>query len=175
LHAFLKIRNRAQKRWRTHWANIRQQVWQIYHAPDPQTFRQRSADFLTWARFTLTGSALQAIEKLWAKTETFVVAFAFPQTYRTSNMIDRHMLPLARCLSQARTFHAHWTAAERQIRAWALCHNFGPYCPRARAHQTYRSPAHRLNGKVFHTNWLHNLLISTSATGFPAHHRIRQN
>jgi len=171
LHAFLKIRDRCKKRWHTRWVDIQQQVWDIYHAPDPQAFRQRCTDFLTWARLTMTGPALQAIEKLYAKMELFVTAFAFPQAYRTSNMIDRHMQPLARCLVQARCFHGHWHSAERQVRSWALCHNFGPYCPRARASQQYHSPAHRLNGKVFHTNWLHNLLISSSATGLPTNHR----
>jgi len=44
-------------------------------------------------------------------------------------------------------------------------HNFGPYCPRAKVSQTYSSPAHKLNGFVYHQNWLHNLLIATSLSG----------
>jgi len=171
LHAFLKIRNRCQKRWQTVWPDIQQQVWDIYQAADAQDFRQQITDFLSWARQTVSGPALAAIEKLGAKTDKFVLAFDFPQAYRTSNMIDRHMEPLARCLSDARFFHGHWRSAELQVRTWALFHNFWPYCPRANISQSYISPAHRLNGRVYHHNWLHNLLISTSATGLGPNHR----
>jgi len=171
LHAFLKIRNRCKKRWQSVWPDIQQQVWDIYQAADVQDFHRQMADFLTWAQDTVSGTALQAIEKLCAKADKFVLAFDFPQAYRTSNMIDRHMEPLARWLSDARFFHGHWTSAELQVRAWALFHNFRPYCPRAKISQNYISPAHKLNGWVYHHNWLHNLLISTSAAGLGPNHR----
>lgn len=171
LHAFLKIRNRCKKRWHSVWPEIQQQVWDIYRATDVQDFRQQTADFLTWAQDTLSGSALEVIEKLCAKTDKFMLAFDFPQAYRTSNMIDRHMEPMARWLSSARFFHGHWHSAELQVRAWALFHNFWPYCPRAKVSQSFISPAHKLNGRVYHHNWLHNLLISASSTGFDPNHR----
>jgi hypothetical protein len=171
LHAFLKIRDRCKKRWQTVWPEIQQQVWDIYHAADPQEFRQQTSDFLTWARQTVSGPALQAIEKLGTKTDLFVLAFDFPQAYRTSNMIDRHMEPMDRWLSDARFFHGHWHSAELQVRTWALFHNFWPYCPRAQISQHYISPAHQLNGRVYHRNWLHNLLISTSVAGGRPNHR----
>ncbi len=171
LHAFLKIRDRCKKRWQTIWPEIQQQVWDIYRAADPQVFRQQATDFLTWARQNVSGPALQAIEKLGAKIDLFVLAFDFPQAYRTSNMIDRHMEPMDRWLSDARFFHGHWHSAELQVRTWALFHNFWPYCPRAQISQHYISPAHKLNGWVYHPNWLHNLLISTSVTGCRSNHR----
>jgi hypothetical protein len=171
LHAFLKIRDRCKKRWQIVWPEIQQQVWDIYQAADPQQFCQQTAAFLTWARQTVSGPALQAIEKLAAKTDLFVLAFDFPQAYRTSNMIDRHMEPMDRWLSDARFFHGHWHSAELQVRTWALFHNFWPYCPRAQISQHYISPAHKLNGRVYHRNWLHNLLISTSVTGGRPNHR----
>ena len=171
LHAFLKIRNRCKKRWQSLWPDIQQQVWDIYHAADSQDFQQQTADFLAWAQDTVSGTALEAIEKLCAKTDQFMLAFDFPQAYRTSNMIDRHMEPLARWLSSARFFHGHWTSAELQVRAWALFHNFWPYCPRAKVSQSFISPAHRLNSRLYHHNWLHNLLISTSSAGFDPNHR----
>jgi hypothetical protein len=171
LHAFLKIRDRCQKQWQTVWPDIQQQVWHIYHAADAQEFRQRTSDFLSWARRTVSGPALQAIEKLEAKTDKFLRAFDFPQAYRTSNMIDRHMAPLDRWLAEARFFHGHWSSAELQVRTWALFHNFWPYCPRAHISQHYISPAHQLNGRVYHHNWLHNLLISTSTAGLQLNHR----
>jgi hypothetical protein len=171
LHAFLKIRDRCKKRWQTVWPEIQQQVWNIYRAADPQEFCQQTTAFLTWARQTVSGPALQAIEKLGAKTDRFVLAFDFPQAYRTSNMIDRHMEPMDRWLSDARFFHGHWHSAELQVRSWALFHNFWPYCPRAQISQHFISPAHKLNGGVYHHNWLHNLLISTSVAGGRPNHR----
>jgi hypothetical protein len=128
-------------------------------------------EFQTWAQKVVTGTALEAIEKLVAKTERFVLAFDYPQAYRTSTMIDRLMEPMARWLFSARAFHGHWRSAELQVRAWALCHNFWPYCPRAKVSQHYRSPAHKLNGFVYHPNWLHNLLISSSSAGISLNHR----
>jgi len=80
-------------------------------------------------------------------------------------MLDRHMNAMARWLDSTRFFHGHWVSAERSIRAWALLHDFGPYCPRSKISQTYSSPFHKLNGFVYHANWLHNLLISTSMSG----------
>ena len=121
--------------------------------------------FKRWSQDKVTGAALEAITKLCAKADSFLLTFDHPNAYRTSNMIDRHMEPMSRWLFSARFFHGHWSSAEKQIRAWALLHNFWPYCPRAKIHQTYQSPAHRLNKRVYHDNWLHNLLISTSLAG----------
>jgi hypothetical protein len=170
LHAFLKIRDRS-KRFKSLFPQIKAYVWNIYHATDVTDFRQQMAEFQAWAHQALSGPALQAIESLVAKTDRFVLAFDYPQAYRTSNMIDRLMEPMARWLFSARAFHGHWCSAELQVRAWALCHNFWPYCPRAKVSQHYLSPAHKLNGFVYHHNWLHNLLISTSSTGLNLNHR----
>jgi hypothetical protein len=62
-------------------------------------------------------------------------------------------------------FHGHLMSAEYQIRAWALFHNFQPYCPCAKIRQKYRSPFHKLNGFVYHENCLQNLLIASSLGG----------
>jgi hypothetical protein len=165
LHAFLKIRDRCKRTFKTIYFDIKQRVWHIYHAPDPEQFRQRVAALKQWAHQAVSGTALEAIDKLCAKADRFMLAFDHPDAYRTSNMIDRHMEPMARWLFSSRFFHGHRSSAERQVRAWALFHNFGPYCPRAKVRQAYQSPAHRLNGRVYHDNWLHNLLISTSLAG----------
>ena len=171
LHAFLNIRDRCKRHYKALFDQIQRQVWDIYHAANPTVFRTRMADFQTWAAQNLTGTALAAVEKLATKTDTFILAFDYPDAYRTSNMIDRHMEPMARWLHMARFFHGHWQSAELQIRTWALFHNFWPYCPRAKISQQFSSPAHKLNGYVYHSNWLHNLLISTSAVGFNLNHR----
>lgn len=171
LHAFIKIRDRTTKRYKAIYADIQQQVWDIYKAVDHRDFLRQIVDFQCWARQYLSGAALDAVEKLCAKADLFALTFAYPQAYRTSNMIDRHMIPLDRCLLAARYFHGNWLSAEYQIRAWALFHNFMPYCPRAKIRDTFNSPVHKLNGFVYHDNWLHNLLISTSCTGLKTNHR----
>ena len=171
LHAFLKIRDRTKKRYKTLFADIQQQVWDIYEADNRADFFATSTTFQTWARAQLVGPALEAVEKLCANAPAFALTFDFPDAYRTSNMIDRHMIPLDRWLFAARSFHGHWCSAEKHIRAWILFHDFMPFCPRSRAHASFLSPAHRLNGFVYHDNWLHNLLISTSCAGLPTNHR----
>jgi len=81
-------------------------------------------------------------------------------------MIDRHMNSMDRSLYSRQYFHGHLMSAEYSVRAWALFHNFQPYCPRAKISEQYQSPAHRLNGFVYRENWLQNLLVSTSMGGF---------
>jgi hypothetical protein len=161
LHAFLKVRDRGQ-RLKALYPGLQQRVWDAYHAVDARAFCHQLNDLSRWATQYFSGPVLEAVLKLCAKAPRFALAFDYPNAYRTSNMIDRHMAPLARCLFSARFFHGHLQAAEWQVRAWALFHNFQPYCPRAKIRQHYASPVHKLNGFVYHKNWLQNLLISTS-------------
>jgi len=95
-------------------------------------------------------------------------AYAYPTAHRTSNMLDRLMDHLDRRFYAAHYFHGQLLTADagRVVRAGALLGNFLPYCPRAAAAQNYQSPAHKLNGLVYHDNWLHNLLISASMGGY---------
>ena len=153
LHAFLKIRDCSRKKWETLCPALNKQVWEVYHAPSKGTFRQRMADFFEWSRTHLSGSALQAVEKMVAKQEAFVKAYDYLHAHRTSNMIDRLMIPLDRWLFSGRYFHGDWRSAELRVRSWALCHNFMPYCPRAKISQQVASPAHKINQKQFHHNW----------------------
>jgi hypothetical protein len=172
LHAFLSIRNRA-KHLKDTFCAIRQQVWEIYHADHADDFLQQISHFQQWAQQNVTGPALQAILKLCSKAPFFVLAFEHPLAYRTSNMIDRQLDAFDRYLYDARYFHGHLMSAEYQIRAWALLHNFRPYCPRAKLCNPYLSPFHQLNGFVYHDNWLHNLLIASSLGGRYAINTIR--
>lgn len=164
LHAFIKIRERG-KHLKELFRQLSQQVWDVYRATDVAAFRLKAEELRLWAEKNTTSYVLEAVRKLCAKTERFALAYDHPLAHRTSNMLDRHMNAMARWLDSARFFHGHWTSAERSIRAWALLHDFGPYCPRSKASQNYSSPAHKLNGFVYHQNWLHNLLISTSMSG----------
>ncbi len=168
LHAFIKIRSRGKRLGDT-FTDLKQQVWDIYHASDRADFMARIGDLQFWTQINannLTDAVVEAIDKLCAKADSFVLAFEYPDAYRTSNMVDRHMEPMSRWLYGARYFHGHLLSAELQTRSWALLHNFWPYCPRAKVSETYQSPAHKLNGFVYRENWLENMLVSTSLQGF---------
>jgi hypothetical protein len=166
LHSFIKIRDRC-KRMKGQYGEIKTRVWEIYHSDDKHTFTHRITEFKEWAIEKMPkGNGLDAILKLCNKAPEFVKAYDHPTAYRTSNMLDRHMDPMARYLHSCRYFHGHLTSAEYSTRSWALLHNFHPYSPRAKAKQKYESPAHKFNDFVYHDNWLHNLLISASMGGY---------
>ena len=153
---------------------IKQQVWDIYHAPDRATFKAGITSLQSWVlrhRDELTVHAIESIEKLCQRANQFCLAFDHPTAYRTSNMLDRHMEPMARWLAAGRYFHGNRQAAELRTRAWALFHNYRPYCPRAKASDSYHSPAHKLNGFVYRRNWLENLLVASSCQGFRFSHK----
>lgn len=171
LHAYISIRSRCKKL--AEFPQLCQHVWDAYGAATVDAFYRQIAELHAWAEPRFSGYAWDAIRKLCRKTGEFLVAFEHPDAYRTSNMIDRHMEPMDRCLHSARYFHGHLMSAEFQIRAWALMHNFLPYCPRAKIRKSSQSPADKLNGFVYHENWLHNLLISTSGQVIYAHHKKR--
>jgi len=159
LHAFISIRARCKKL--AEFPQLCQHIWDAYHATTVDAFYRQIAELYAWAQPRLTGYAWHSVQKLCRKTGAFLVAFEHPEAYRTSNMIDRHMEPMDRCLHSSRYFHGHLMSAEFQIRAWALMHNFLPYCPRAKIRQHPQSPAHKLNGFVYHENWLGHSLDST--------------
>jgi len=168
LHAFIKIRSRGKRLGDTFF-DIQQQVWDIYHALSRAEFLTKIDCLQFWTEANadkLTDVVIKAIKKLCSKADAFVLTFEYPDAYRTSNMVDRHMEPMSRWLYSARYFHGHLLSAELQTRSWALFHNFWPYCPRAKVSENYQSPAHKLNGFTYRDNWLENLLVSTSIQGF---------
>ncbi|MEW5958165.1 MAG: hypothetical protein AB1801_10600 [Chloroflexota bacterium] len=166
LHAFLNIRSRA-KGLKEQYQALKTRVWAAYHALDRETFTQQVLDLQHWAQQSLPdGPALTTVLKLCAKAPTFALAYDYPAAHRTSNMVDRHILAMSRYLDSCQGYHGHLLSAEYNVRAWALLHNFWPYGPRAKAAKKFISPAHQLNGRVYHQNWLHNLLISASMGGY---------
>lgn len=172
LHAFLTIRARC-KRLKDLFPEIKQRVWDIYHATERPAFYEQIHALGVWTQQSLTGYPRETVLKLCAKADLFALAFDHPQAHRTSNMIDRHLDPLDRCLYSAHYFHGHLMSAEYQLRTWALFHNFQPYCPRAKIRDHFQSPFHKLNGFVYHDNWLQNLLIAISLGGSNSTHSIR--
>ncbi len=166
LHAFLKIRD-CCKRMKEHFPAICTCVWEVYRAANQTIFMEKVGELKDWATKTISpGPGLDAILKLCERAPSYALAYAHPSAYRTSNMLDRHMDRMDRCFYSGKYFHGHLMTAEYAVRGWALLHNFLPYCPRALCASEYQSPAHQLNGFVYHDNWLQNLLVSASMGGY---------
>jgi len=174
LHAFLSFYDRGPRSLAPHFHAICRQIWAAYHAPTALQFVAALTALRAWALRTLTDSpARAALLKLCARAADFAVVYDYPQAHRTSNMLDRQMDRMDRCFYSAHYFHGHLMTMELAVRAGALLHNFTPYCPRTATAQHYTSRAHRLNGRVYHVDWLQNLLISASRGGFRQIHRIQ--
>lgn len=173
LHAFLRIRDRC-KRLDTY-PLICHLVWRIYHATCQSAYYRDFKSFLVFADANLTGEALKAVQRFKTKRAQLLKGLFHPGCHRVSTMLDRHMQALTRCVYMARDFRGHRVSAHLEARAWALMHNFQPYCPRAiaRSSSPFTSPAHKLNRFRYHDNWLQNLLIATSCQHVYAHHKIR--
>lgn len=168
LHGFITIRDRC-KRLKPAFSTICDMVWDAYHAATSQEFHAKMADLALWALTHLpAGTPLDTVLKFCTKVELYALSYDFPNAYRTSNMIDRHMDQMDRFLFAGKDFHGHLMTAEFRIRGWALMHNFRPYSPRSDLSDSFQSRAHRLNGTLYHGNWLHNLLVSSSMAGFRA-------
>jgi hypothetical protein len=162
LHGFLKIRDRCRKAHDLH-----RRIWDVYRAATAEEFRRLMKEFQQWcASQTCTASVREMLEKLWAKTESYAVAYGHPGCHRTSNAVDRPMNRLCRLMYAGRGLHGHQGSSELRLRGWALLLNFRLYAPRSNCARPYDSPAHRLNGKRYHEQWLHNLMVSTSLMGF---------
>lgn len=169
LHSFIKIRNCGKKLGDTYF-ELCTNVWAVYHTASETEFHAHIADLAIWALDHLPdGPALESVLKLCLNYDAFAKAYDFPDAHRTSNMVDRHMGFMDRYLVAGHYFQGHLMTAEYRIRAWALIHNFRPFCPRAQPYKdNLQSRTHRLNGFVYHQHWLHNLLISGSMAGFRA-------
>ncbi len=165
LRGFLKIRDRCRKAHDLH-----RRVWDAYRAATAEEFRRLMSELQQWCGTqTWTASVGEMLAKLWAKTESYMVAYDHPGCHRTSNAVDRPMNRLCRLMYAGRGLHGHQDSSELRLRGWALLMNFRPYAPRGKRIRLYDSPAHRLNGKRYHEHWLHNLMTSTSLMGFRSH------
>jgi hypothetical protein len=110
---------------------------------------------------------LDKLEKLRKNLSSFSEAYDHPGAFRTSNMLHRLMQRMDRRLFSAQYFDGNLISANLNIRAWALIHNFAPFSPGTiKLNKELKSPAERLNGFSYHSNWLQNLLISASLGGY---------
>jgi hypothetical protein len=162
LHGFLKVRDRCRKA-----RDLHRRMWDVYRAATAEEFRRLMGGLQSWcATQTWTTPVREMLEKLWARTESYAVAYDHPGCHRTSNAVDRPMNRLCRLMYAGRGLHGHQGSSELRLRGWALLENFRPYAPRGKCPRVFESPAHRLNGKRYHEHWLHNLMTSTSLMGF---------
>ena len=111
------------------------------------------------------------ILKLCKKKAKWMTHLEFPLAHRTSNMLDRLMRAMKKHAFNSQMFHGTISNTSMNFRAFALLYNFSPSSPAAwDESKTLLSPAARLNGFVYHDDWLHNLMIASSLGGF-RHHR----
>jgi hypothetical protein len=161
LHGFLKIRDRCRKN-----RDLHKRVWEVYWTKTATEFRAGMAAFQAWFESqTCTKSVFEMAEKLWKRTEDYVVAYDYPGCRRTSNAVDQPMNRLCRLMYAGRGLHGHQASSERRLRGWALLLNFRPFAKRSGQVRQEQSRAHRLNGKRYSESWLENLQISASLMG----------
>jgi hypothetical protein len=169
LHGFLKVRDRCYKDHELH-----EKIWDVYHALHIRMFDQRMKAFKKWFEKKSWSKAVSDMTaKLWKRTRQYREAFKHPECYRTSNQVDRLMNRMTRCMYAGRGIHGHQRSSERRLRGWALLNNFRPFAKRAGQTREFTSPAHRLNKKTYHENWLTNLMISASMAGQKSIHTKR--
>ena len=168
LHVFIKIRDRAKKKYRDIFEKAASKLWDCYRAESKASFSQRVRRMIQWCK---TNDAppviLDPITKLRENIALYRVAYDHPMANRTSNMVDRLMQRMDRHLFSTRYFHGSMNAAQLSIRGWALINNFAPFNPRTiLKHNGYQSPAECLNKFKYHDNWLQNLYIAVSLGGY---------
>lgn len=172
LHAFLKVRDRATKKLQSYFETAADKIWDCYRAESIQSLAQQIRRLKEWTIKKVPDSAMKTnIIKLCQKKSKWAAHFANPEAFRTSNMLDRLMRAMDRHAYNSQMFHSTIKATSLNFRAFALIYNFSPSAPKVCNEQKeLNSPMARLNGFVYHNNWLENLLIATSGSNI-YHHR----
>jgi hypothetical protein len=167
LHGWLNIRARAKHLGELFRA-LGERVWGAYHASDRRSFAQRLRRLEEWARQHVKAAwVLEQVQKLCRRSREYSVAYGYPGSHRTSNMLDRVMRAMNRYFDDGQHLHGSEEACVRHVRGWALLHNFRPWHQAvARANGGWESPAVRLNQQRYHDNWLQHLLVSASLAGY---------
>ncbi len=168
LHGFIKIRDRALKSMNDIFMEISNKVWDYYKAENKKSFSQRIRRLREWAKNEVPDSVMKTnLIKLCNKNKEWQQYYDHPNSYRTSNMLDRLMRFMDRYSHKAQKFHGkEIESCTKTFRAFALIYNFTPSCPDNRRKNEFRSPVARLNNHEYHKNWLSNLLIAGSLNGY---------
>lgn len=171
LHAFLKVRDRATKKLKEHFDLAADKIWECYRAVSKQSLAQQIRRLREWAEKQVPHCPMRTnILKLCKKKHRWMEHLDFPNAHKTSNMIDRLMKAMNRHAFNSQMFHSTISCTSKNFRAFALLHNFSPSNPSAwDESKKLTSPAARLNGFVYHDDWLQNLMISASLGGFRNH------
>lgn len=172
LHAFIKVRDRATKQLTSFFELAATKIWNCYRAESKRALSQQMRRLKEWTHQHIPNCAMKDnILKLCLKKKRWLKYLDFPSAHRTSNMLDRVMRAMSRHAFNSQMFHATLNSTTANFRAFALLYNFSPSCPAVtkKAGQLI-SPAARLNGFVYHDDWLENLLIAASMGGY-RHHR----
>ncbi|MGB0524912.1 MAG: hypothetical protein ACPGJS_18200 [Flammeovirgaceae bacterium] len=172
LHAFIKVRDRATKKLQSYFELAADKIWDCYRAESVKSLAQQIRRLREWTTKHVPDSAMKNnILKLCLKKDKWIAHFQSPQAFRTSNMLDRLMRAMDRHAYNSQMFHSTIKATTLNFRAFAMIYNFAPSAPKVcRENPKLESPMARLNGFVYHNNWLHNLLIATSNSKI-YHHR----
>lgn len=173
LHAFLKVRDRATKKLKTYFDTAADKIWEAYRATSKRSLAQQIRRLREWTKATVLESPMKEnILKLCKKKNRWLTHLDCPQAHRTSNMLDRLMRAMKRHAINSQMFHANVQMTTKNFRAFALLYNFSPSSPRVwKDQEALQSPAARLNGFVYHQDWLHNLLIAASLGGYRNHRK----
>jgi hypothetical protein len=172
LHAYIKIRDRALKKMQDVFRDIGQKVWDCYKAESKQCFSQRIRRLKQWAKQAVPESIMkEKLLDMCSKCKLWLKYYDFPEAYRTSNALDRLMRFMNRHMFAHQGYHGSLEMTNRNIRAFALIHNFAPSCPETvKNHNNMESPFERLNKFKYHEDWLQNLLIAASLGGYRNQH-----
>ena len=168
LHAFLKVRDRATKKLKASFETVADKIWNIYRAESKRKMGQQIRRLREWTQKNLSACPMkQNLLKLCKKKKRWLAHLDFPAAYRTSNQLDRIMRAMERHSINSQKFHDAIYSTSMNFRAFALLYNFSPSCPAVtKDFPDLVSPAARLNGFVYHKDWLQNLLIAASLSGF---------
>lgn len=168
LHAVIKIRDRATKKLQEYYVHIADKVWNIYESESKRHMSQQIRRLKEWTIKNVPKSALKDnILKLCKKKVKWLLHFNYLGAYRTSAHLDRVMKIMERHSINSQMFHSNLSGTSKNFRALALLYNFSPSCPAVtKEHAELNSPAARLNGFVYSSCWLQNLMIASSLNGF---------
>lgn len=171
LHAFLKVRDRATKKLNTYFDRAADKIWEIYRAESKRSLAQQIRRLAQWTNKQIPDSPMKEnILKLCKKKNKWMIHLDFPTAKRTSNMLDRLMKAMKRHAFNSQKFHGDIPKTSMNFRAFALLYNFSPAAPSAwDASKTLKSPVAKLNGFVYHQDWLQNLLLAASAKDLVYH------
>lgn len=167
LHGWLSIRKRAKHLGQVFW-DLGKLVWGAFRAPNRRSLGQRLRRLWEWTcQHVQSAVVREQVKKLCGRGSEYGKCYDHPCGHRTSNMLDRVMRSMNRYFDKGQHLHGSKEAVNQHCRAWALMHNFRPWCPKAeRDNDGWRSPAERCNKHRYHDNWLQNLLVSASLAGY---------